>query len=109
MNPPPRLTTGAALGHIRRMAGPASLGLFCNMLFNITDTFYAGWLGTEAQAALAFSFPLFFLQVSYALDFRGRLRRAPRPRWAAKKNAAQAVWRDNRRRWRRRHAFLFGW
>ena len=63
MDAPP-LTTGAALGHIRRMAGPAALGLLCNMLYNITDTFYAGWLGTGAQAALAFSFPLFFLQLS---------------------------------------------
>ena len=62
--PAARLTCGAASGHIRRMAVPAALGLFCNTLFNITDTFYAGKLATAAQAALTFAFPLYFLLLS---------------------------------------------
>ena len=49
------------------MALPAAVGLFCNTLFNITDTFYAGWIATEAQAALAFAFPLYFLQLSLCI------------------------------------------
>ena len=61
------LTRGNARGHIRRMALPAAVGLFCNTLFNITDTFYAGWIATEAQAALAFAFPLYFLQLSLCI------------------------------------------
>jgi putative MATE family efflux protein len=58
------LTQGSASRHVRRLAVPAAAGLFCNTLFNITDAFYAGWLATEAQAALAFSFPLFFILLS---------------------------------------------
>lgn len=49
------------------MAAPAATGLFCNTLFNITDTFYAGWLATEAQAALAFAFPLYFILLSLSV------------------------------------------
>ena len=52
------------MGHIRRMAIPAGWGLFCNTIFNITDTFYAGWIGAGAQAALTVAFPLYFLQLS---------------------------------------------
>lgn len=62
-----RLTRGEARGHIRRMALPAAAGLFCSTLFNITDAFYAGWISTEAQAALAFSFPLYFLQLALCI------------------------------------------
>lgn len=58
------LTHGAAKRHILNMAVPAGIGLFCNTIFNITDTFYAGWIGTKAQAALAFAFPLFFILLS---------------------------------------------
>ena len=58
------LTRGQAPAHITRIAAPAAIGLFCNTLFNITDTFYAGWIATEAQAALAFAFPLYFIQLS---------------------------------------------
>ena len=50
--------------HIVRLAAPAGVGLFFNTLYNITDTFYAGWISTGAQAALAFSFPLFFILLS---------------------------------------------
>ena len=59
-----KLTRGRAFRHIRNIALPAAVGLFCNTLFNITDTFYAGLLSTEAQAALAFAFPLYFIQLS---------------------------------------------
>lgn len=59
-----KLSKGDAFRHIRQLAMPAAVGLFCNTLFNITDTFYAGWLATEAQSALAFSFPLYFVQLS---------------------------------------------
>lgn len=46
------------------MALPAAAGMFCNIIFSITDAYYAGWLGAEAQAALAFSFPLYFIVLS---------------------------------------------
>ena len=59
-----KLTQGAARRHIRRLAAPAAVGLFCNTLYNITDAYYAGWIHTDAQAALAFSFPLYFIMLS---------------------------------------------
>ena len=55
------LTTGDIGAHLRQLAWPASIGFFFNTLYNITDTFYAGLLSTEAQESLGFSFPLFFL------------------------------------------------
>ena len=61
------LTTGAMHGHIRRLALPAAVGLFCQTLFNMTDTFYAGYISTAAQSALAFSFPMFFVQLSFCI------------------------------------------
>ena len=61
---PQDLTVGDVSWHLRRMALPAAIGLFFNTLFNITDTFFAGLISTDAQAALAFSFPLFFIVLS---------------------------------------------
>lgn len=58
------LSSGGIAAHIRRLATPAAVGLFCQTLYNITDTFYAGYLGTQAQAALSFSFPLYFILLS---------------------------------------------
>lgn len=61
------LTKGDIGAHLRRLAVPASVGFFFNVLFNITDTFCAGLYSTEAQTALAFSFVLFFIILSVAV------------------------------------------
>ncbi len=45
---------------LRRLAIPAGVGLFCNTLFNLTDTFFAGRLSTASLAGLSISFPVFF-------------------------------------------------
>jgi putative MATE family efflux protein len=45
---------------IRQIALPASVGFFFNTMFNVVDTFYAGLDSTDALAALAVSFPIFF-------------------------------------------------
>ncbi len=37
------------------------IGFFFNTMFNVVDTLCAGWLGTEALAALSLSFPAFFV------------------------------------------------
>ena len=58
------LTVGDVRGHIARLAAPAAVGLFFQVLYNVTDTFYAGWISTGAQASLAFSFPVFFILLS---------------------------------------------
>lgn len=46
---------------IRQIAVPFALGMIFNTMFNVTDTFFAGRLSTDALAALSLSFPMFFL------------------------------------------------
>lgn len=46
---------------VRQIAVPASVGFFFNTMYNIVDTFFAGLDSTEALAALAASFPIFFI------------------------------------------------
>lgn len=54
------LTTGPVRPMVRRLAIPAAIGMFCNTLYNLTDTFFAGRLSTGALAGLSISFPVFF-------------------------------------------------
>ncbi len=61
------LTSGPVSAHLRRMAVPYSIGMVFAILYNLVDTFFAGLLSTEALAALAIAFPLFFALVSLAL------------------------------------------
>jgi putative MATE family efflux protein len=46
---------------VRRIAVPASVGMFFNTMYNFVDTYCAKLISTDAQAALAMSFPVFFL------------------------------------------------
>lgn len=64
MNRTGDLTTGHIPQHIRNLAIPASIGLFFNTMYNVVDTWFAGRIGTEAQAALSLSLPVFFLVIS---------------------------------------------
>ncbi|MFT4325942.1 MAG: MATE family efflux transporter [Candidatus Woesearchaeota archaeon] len=54
------LINGDIGAHIRRIAIPASIGFIFSTLYNVTDTFYAGLLGSDALAALGVTFPMFF-------------------------------------------------
>lgn len=49
---------------IRQIAIPASVGFFFNTMYNIVDTWFAGRVSTEAQAALSVSFPVFFIIIA---------------------------------------------
>ena len=49
---------------IRKIAVPAGIGMLFQTLFNVVDTWYAGLISTEALAALAVSFPVFFLVIA---------------------------------------------
>ncbi len=60
----PSLTTGPLPGHIRRIALPMSIGFFFNTMYNVVDSFYAGRISTEALAAMALSFPVFFIIIA---------------------------------------------
>lgn len=46
---------------VRHIAIPASVGFFFNTMYNVVDTFWAGKDSTDALAALAASFPIFFI------------------------------------------------
>ncbi len=58
------LTTGPLSGHIRRIALPMSIGFFFNTMYNVVDSFYAGQISTVALAAMALSFPVFFIIIA---------------------------------------------
>ena len=49
---------------LRQIAIPAITGSLFQTLFNIIDTFYAGKISSESLAALAKSFPLYFIIVA---------------------------------------------
>jgi len=58
------LTQGPLGGHFRRLAVPAAIGMLFSTLYNVVDTFYAGFFGTQAQAGLAVGFQAFFILVA---------------------------------------------
>ena len=58
------LTRGPINGHFRRIAIPAAVGMLFSTLYNVVDTFYAGFFGTQAQAGLAVGFQAFFILVA---------------------------------------------
>lgn len=58
------LTEGSIPQLVKTMAIPVSIGFFFQAMYNITDTYYVGQLSTTALAALALTFPLFFLILS---------------------------------------------
>lgn len=58
------LTVGSLPVHIRRIALPMSIGFFFNTMYNVVDSFYAGKISTEALAALALSFPVYFIIIA---------------------------------------------
>ncbi|KAB1438969.1 MATE family efflux transporter [Pseudodesulfovibrio senegalensis] len=58
------LTTLPIPGLIRSIAIPASVGFFFNTMYNVVDTWFAGLIGTEAQAALSLALPVFFIIIA---------------------------------------------
>ncbi len=60
-----RLTTAPLPGLIRELAVPATVGIVFHTLYNITDTYFGGLLGSRALAALSLSFPVFFIIISF--------------------------------------------
>ncbi|MFT5352459.1 MAG: putative MATE family efflux protein, partial [Candidatus Paceibacteria bacterium] len=52
---------------VRQLAIPATIGFFFNTMYNVVDTFFAGLLSTNAQAALSLSFPIFFVFIAITM------------------------------------------
>lgn len=61
---PMNLTADPIPRLVRELAVPASVGFFFNTMFNVVDTWWAGRISTQAQAALAVSFPVFFILIA---------------------------------------------
>lgn len=60
-----RLISAPINGLIRELAIPATVGIVFHTLYNITDTYFGGLLGSQALAALSLSFPVFFIIISF--------------------------------------------
>ncbi len=58
------LTTGSIRKHIIFLAAPMLVAMFMHNLFTLVDTFFVGRLGPEAIAAVAASFPIFFIIIA---------------------------------------------
>lgn len=58
------LTQGSISKHVRQLAIPAAIGFFFHTMFNVTDTYFAGKVSTDALAALSLTFPIFFMIIS---------------------------------------------
>ncbi|MEN8893591.1 MATE family efflux transporter [Planktotalea arctica] len=60
------LTTGSIGSHFKMLAIPAALGMLFTTLYNVVDVYFAGQLGTQAQAGLAIGFQAFFVLIAVA-------------------------------------------
>jgi putative MATE family efflux protein len=61
------VTTGSISDHIKKLAIPASIGFFFQVMYNVVDTIYAGQLSTTAIASLSLSFPVFFIIIALGI------------------------------------------
>lgn len=55
------LLTGSIPRHILRLALPSIVGMFSFTIFNLTDTYFVSQLGTDALAAMGFTFPVIMI------------------------------------------------
>lgn len=61
------LTRGIIRQHIVKLAVPAVVGYFFHTMFNVTDTFFAGLISTQALAALSLSASVFFMVLAIGI------------------------------------------
>ena len=59
------LSTGNIGEHFLHLAVPAGIGMLFTTLYNVVDVFFAGLIGTDAQAGLAISFQAFFILITF--------------------------------------------
>lgn len=58
------LTVGDIGELVRKVAFPSSVGFLFTTLFNVVDNIFTGYIGSEALAGLAISFPVFFILIA---------------------------------------------
>ena len=61
MKPAINVLEGSVGRHMLRMAIPSMGGMFAITVFNLTDTYFVSRLGTDALAAMGFTFPVVML------------------------------------------------
>ena len=61
------LTTEPVPGLLLSLAIPSSIGFFFNTMYNVVDTFVAGYLSTQALASLSISAPIFFALIAISM------------------------------------------
>ena len=61
------VTTGSIERHLVRLTIPTIWGMFAITIFNLTDTFYVSRLGTDALAAMGFTFPIVMVTGSLSM------------------------------------------
>ena len=61
------LTRGSIKDHVLKLAIPAVVGYFFHTMFNVTDTYFAGQLSTQALAALSLSASVFFMVLAIGI------------------------------------------
>ncbi|WP_331774286.1 MATE family efflux transporter [Sulfurospirillum sp. 1612] len=60
------LTQGSVKKHLHAIALPSAIGYVFQTMFNVTDTFFAGQISTQAVAALSLTFSIFFMIIALA-------------------------------------------
>ena len=60
------LTTGDIKVQVRKLAIPSSIGFFFHTMYNVTDTYFAGLISTQALSALTLSVSIFFMVIAFA-------------------------------------------
>ena len=63
------LTTGSVRSHLIRLTIPMIWGLFALISFQLVNTYYVSRLGTEALAAISYTFPVTYAMFSVFLGF----------------------------------------
>jgi len=61
------LTQGIIKEHMIKLSVPAVVGYFFHTMFNVTDTFFAGLISTQALAALSLSASVFFMVLAIGI------------------------------------------
>lgn len=67
--PADALTSGPIPRLIRRIALPSATAMALQTVFNVTNSYWAGTWSTEALAALATAFPIFFIIIAASFGF----------------------------------------
>lgn len=62
-----RLTIDPIPKLILALAIPSIIGFFFNTMYNVVDTFVAGYISTQALASLSISFPIFITLIAFGM------------------------------------------